>query len=60
MLLDVLTGFIQELRSAGVPVSMVEAIDATGALRYTDLANRAAFKSTLEATMIKNVRHLDL
>ena len=59
MLLDVLTGFIQELRSAGVPVSMVEAIDATEALRFTDLADRAAFKSTLGATLIKNVRHLD-
>lgn len=59
MLLDVLTGFIQELRSAGVPVSMVEAIDATEALRYTDLADRVAFKSTLGATLIKNVRHLE-
>ena len=59
MLLDVLTGFVQELRSAGVPVSMVEAIDATEALRHTDLADRSAFKSTLEATLVKNVRHLD-
>ncbi len=59
MLLDVLTGFIQELRSAGVPVSMVEAIDATQALRHTDLGDRSAFKSTLEATLVKNVRHLE-
>ncbi len=59
MLLDVLTGFIEELRSAGVPVSMVEAIDATEALRYTDLGDRAAFRSTLEATLVKNVRHLE-
>ena len=59
MLLDVLTGFIQELRSAGVPVSMVEAIDATDALRHTDLADREAFKATLGATLVKNVRHLD-
>ncbi|MDH5372406.1 MAG: VWA domain-containing protein [Acidimicrobiia bacterium] len=59
MLLDVLTGFIQELRSAGVPVSMVEAIDATDGLRHTDLADREAFKATLGATLVKNVRHLD-
>lgn len=59
MLLDVITGFIQELRAAGVPVSMVEAIDATEALRFTDLADRNAFKSTLGATLIKNVRHLE-
>ena len=59
MLLDVLGGFIQELRAAGVPVSMVEAIDATQALRHTDLSNRSAFKSALGATMVKNVRHLD-
>ncbi|MDF1595187.1 MAG: VWA domain-containing protein [Acidimicrobiia bacterium] len=59
MLLDVLTGFIQELRAAGVPVSMVEAIDATEALRFTDLAERPAFKATLETTLVKNVRHLE-
>ncbi len=59
MLLDVLTGFIKELRSAGVPVSMVEAIDATEALQHTDLGDRSAFKSTLEATLVKNVRHLE-
>ncbi len=40
MLLDVLGGFVQELRTAGIPVSMVEAIDAMEALRYTDLADR--------------------
>lgn len=59
MLLDVLTGFVQELRSAGVPVSMVEAIDATEALRHTDLSDRGAFKATLGATLVKNVRHID-
>lgn len=56
-MLFVLTEFIGELRSAGVPVSMVEAIDATKALRYTDLENRGQLKATLGATLVKNVRH---
>ena len=58
-MLDVLTGFIQELREAGVPVSMVEAIDAMDAISFTDLADRSAFKATLGATLVKNVRHHD-
>jgi uncharacterized protein len=57
MLLDVLTEFIQELRAAGIPVSMVEAIDAAEALRHTDLADRGAFKASLGATLVKNERH---
>lgn len=57
MLLDVLGGFIQELRAAGIPVSMVEAIDAMEALRHTDLADRQQFKAALGATLVKNVRH---
>lgn len=59
MLLDVLTGFIQELRAAGIPVSMVEAIDAMEALRHTDLSQRAAFKAALGATLVKNARHYE-
>lgn len=57
MLLDVVSEFIQELRRAGIPVSMVEAIDAAEALRHTDLADREAFKTTLGATLVKNERH---
>ncbi|HZJ48666.1 MAG TPA: hypothetical protein VFD97_06505, partial [Acidimicrobiia bacterium] len=52
-----LTGFIQELRSAGVPVSMVESIDAMMAIRQIDLANRDALKASLGATLVKNIRH---
>jgi len=58
-MLDVLTGFVQELREAGVPVSMVEAIDAMEALGFTDLADRAAFKAALGATLVKNARHYE-
>jgi len=57
--LDVLTGFIQELREAGVPVSMVEAIDAMEAISFTDLADRSAFKAALGATLVKSVRHYE-
>ncbi len=58
-MLDLLTGFIEELRAAGVPVSMVEAIDAGRALRHTDIGNRAAFKAALGATLVKNLQHYE-
>lgn len=56
-LLPTLLSFVHELRAVGIPVSMVEAIDATSALRHTDLADRAAFKQALAATLVKNARH---
>ena len=59
MLLDVLGGFIQELRAAGIPVSMVESIDAMEALGCVDLGDRDAFKAALGATLVKNARHYD-
>lgn len=52
-----LTDFVQELRRAGLPVSMVEAIDAMEAIGHVDLADRSALKETLRATMVKNSRH---
>ncbi len=58
-MLDVLTRFIEELRAAGIPVSMVEAIDAAAALEHTDIGDRAAFKATLGATLVKNIRHYE-
>lgn len=57
-LLPLMTGFVEELRAAGVPVSMVETIDAMKALEVIDLADRAALKSSLAATMVKAERHL--
>ena len=56
-MLDVLTNFIEQLRAAGIPVSMVEAIDAAEALRCVDLGERMQLKHTLGATLVKNVRH---
>jgi len=55
--LSVITGFIDELREAGVPVSMVEAIDAMEAVEAIDIGKRTALRETLRATLIKNLRH---
>ena len=57
MLVDVLAAFVQELRRAGIPVSMVEAIDATEALAHVDLIDRDAFRTALGATLVKHARH---
>src|SRR5918996_263311 len=56
-MLPVVTGFIDELREAGVPVSMVEAIDAMEAVEAIDIGSRIGLKETLRATLVKNLRH---
>ena len=58
-MLSLLTDFVEELRTAGVPVSTVETIDAMGALEVVDLADRNALKSALSATMVKSARYLE-
>jgi uncharacterized protein with von Willebrand factor type A (vWA) domain len=55
--LGVITGFIDELRAAGVPVSMVEAIDGMRAVEAIEIGDRVALRETLRATLIKNQRH---
>jgi uncharacterized protein with von Willebrand factor type A (vWA) domain len=55
--LGVITGFIDELRAAGVPVSMVEAIDGMRAVEAIEIGDRIALRETLRATLIKNQRH---
>lgn len=56
-MLSVITGFIDELRDAGVPVSMVEAIDAMRAVEAIDMGSRTGLRETLRATLVKNLRH---
>jgi uncharacterized protein len=56
-LFDLLSGFVQELRAAGLPVSLSENIDAAEAVQHIPLEDREAFKYALAATMVKNNSH---
>ena len=42
-LLETLSGFVKELRAAGIPVSLTENLDAMEALRHIPLEDRDAF-----------------
>ena len=56
-MLDVLQGFVHELRTAGLPVSMTENLDAMRAVEFVPLDDRDAFKAALGATLVKNAGH---
>ncbi|HEX9530720.1 MAG TPA: VWA domain-containing protein [Acidimicrobiales bacterium] len=56
-MLDLLAGFIQELRSAGLPVSLTENLDAMEAVKHIPIEDREAFKYALAATLVKNNAH---
>ncbi len=56
-LVDLLNGFIAELREAGLPVSLTENLDAMQAVRHIPLEDREAFKYALAATLVKNNAH---
>src|ERR1700676_4230511 len=56
-MLGILAGFIQELRAAGLPVSLTENLDAMEAVRHIPLEDREAFKYALAATLVKNNSH---
>jgi uncharacterized protein len=56
-LLETLSGFVKELRTAGIPVSLTENLDAVEAIRHIPLEDRDAFKYALAATMVKNNAH---
>jgi uncharacterized protein with von Willebrand factor type A (vWA) domain len=56
-LLESLSGFVKELRTAGIPVSLTENLDAMEALRHIPLEDRDAFKYALAATLVKNNAH---
>jgi uncharacterized protein with von Willebrand factor type A (vWA) domain len=55
--LDVLAGFVAELRSAGLPVSLTEHLDAARAVREIPLEDRPALKAALGATLVKSGAH---
>jgi uncharacterized protein with von Willebrand factor type A (vWA) domain len=56
-LFDLLEGFVTELRTAGLPVSLSENIDAAEAVRHIPIEDRTAFKYALAATLVKNNAH---
>ena len=56
-MLDLLSGFIVELRNAGLPVSLTENLDAMEAIMHIPLEDREAFKYALGATLVKNQSH---
>src|SRR5258708_32671292 len=56
-MLDVLAGFIRELRAAGLPVSLTENLDAMEAVKHIPIEDREAFKYALAATLVKNASH---
>jgi uncharacterized protein with von Willebrand factor type A (vWA) domain len=56
-MLDLLTGFVGELRAAGIPVSLTEHLDAAEALRHVPMEDREAIKYTLGASLVKSSSH---
>lgn len=56
-LLELLNGFIIELRNAGLPVSLTENLDAMLAVKQIPIEDREAFKYALAATLVKNHSH---
>jgi len=55
--LDLLAGFVTELRNAGLPVSLTENLDAMEAVQHIPIEDRDAFKYALGATLVKNSSH---
>jgi uncharacterized protein with von Willebrand factor type A (vWA) domain len=56
-LLDLMGGFIQQLRDAGLPVSLTENLDAMEAVQAIPIEDRLTFKHALGATLVKNHQH---
>jgi uncharacterized protein with von Willebrand factor type A (vWA) domain len=56
-ILELLNGFVVELRNAGIPVSLTENLDAMEAVKFIPLEDREAFKYALAATLVKNQSH---
>ena len=56
-MLDLLGGFVGQLREAGLPVSLTENLDAMEAVRHIPIEDREAFKYALAASLIKNQAH---
>ncbi|MBU6514657.1 MAG: VWA domain-containing protein [Acidobacteria bacterium] len=57
-MLGLLSSFIGELRTVGLPVSMSETVDAARALESIDVADQVLFRAALCATLVKSSDHL--
>jgi uncharacterized protein len=55
--LDLLSGFVTELRRSGLPVSLTEHLDAAEAVKHIPLEDREALKYALAATLVKSSAH---
>jgi uncharacterized protein with von Willebrand factor type A (vWA) domain len=55
--LHLLSGFVEELRRAGLPVSLTEHLDAAEAIHHVPIEDREALKYALGATMVKSASH---
>ena len=56
-MLQLLAGFVGELRAAGLPVSLTENIDAMDAVRHVPLDDREALRTAMAATLVKRPEH---
>ncbi len=56
-MLDLLAGFVTELRAAGLPVSLTENLDAMEAVQHIPIEDRVAFKYALGSTLVKSNSH---
>ncbi len=56
-MLDLLSGFVTELRRAGLPVSLTEHLDAAEAVKHIPLEDRDGLKYALAATLVKSSSH---
>ncbi len=56
-LLELLNGFIAELRAVGIPASLTESLDAMEAVKHIPITQRDSFKYALAATLVKNQAH---
>ncbi len=56
-MLELLSGFVEELRGAGLPVSMTEHLDAARAVHHVPMEDRDALRAALGATLVKSGGH---
>jgi uncharacterized protein with von Willebrand factor type A (vWA) domain len=57
-MLEVLTGFAEELRAAGLPVTTSEVLDAAQAIELTGMPTKEQLRSVLAATLVKRADHM--